>query len=131
MLSTYNWKKEHNRLWAELVPKGGQAETLQGELIRIAGKLSDQAYRNGNGNWDEWHEYMWRFVGEQICADEALMAEEKELISNMVERIINEKDCPDISGSGSPYYVISEKVVDYCMRNKTLIPHIPNPDMNR
>jgi len=30
------WKKEQGRLWKELVPAEGQAETLQGELIRIA-----------------------------------------------------------------------------------------------
>ena len=62
----YDWTKEHDRLWDALVPKAGQADTLQGELIRIAGKLTDQAYRNGNMNWDADHERLWRFVGRHL-----------------------------------------------------------------
>src|SRR5262245_42672150 len=64
---SYNWKQEHYRLWAALVPKQGQADTLQGELIRIVGKLTDEAYRNGNMNWDADCEKMWRFVAKQLC----------------------------------------------------------------
>jgi hypothetical protein len=45
-----HWKREHARLWKATVPAQGQAATLQGELIRITGKLTDQAYRNGNCN---------------------------------------------------------------------------------
>src|SRR5688572_23131809 len=62
----YSWTQEHKRLWKALVPAEGQADTLQGELIRIAGKLTDQAYRNGNMNWDDEHEKMWRFVGRHL-----------------------------------------------------------------
>lgn len=62
----YDWKKEHERLWAALVPNEGQADTLQGELIRIAGKLTDEAYRNGNINWDSDCERMWRFVAKHL-----------------------------------------------------------------
>ncbi len=40
-----DWKKEHARLWAALVPPSGQAAALQGELVRIAGKLTDEAER--------------------------------------------------------------------------------------
>jgi hypothetical protein len=65
-MKPYNWKKEQARLWATLFPADGQAETLQGELIRIAGKLTDQAFRNGNMNWDADHEKMWRFVGSHL-----------------------------------------------------------------
>jgi len=49
--TAYNWKREQTRLWQTLVPKSGRASTLQGELIRITGKLTDEAYRNGNMNW--------------------------------------------------------------------------------
>jgi hypothetical protein len=55
----YNWKQEQTRLWESLVPSQGQADTLQGELVRIAGKLTDQAFRNGNMNWDADHEKQW------------------------------------------------------------------------
>ena len=45
------WWEEQPRLWKELVPRSGQAGTIQGELIRCTGKLTDEAYRNGNVNW--------------------------------------------------------------------------------
>ena len=41
---------EYNRLWAENVPETGQATTLEGELIRIAGRVIYEY--NNNGNWN-------------------------------------------------------------------------------
>ena len=118
----YNWKKEHTRLWAELVPGSGEADTLQGELIRIAGKLTDQAFRNGNGNWDEEHERLWRFIGTKIGADPTFSKAEQNLITEKIEEIIRDKDCPNLNGESSPYYFISERVVDWCMACPELIP---------
>jgi hypothetical protein len=61
----YDWEKEQTRLWNSLVPASRPAETLQGELIRLAGKLTNQAYRNGNMNWDENYPKSWGFIGEK------------------------------------------------------------------
>jgi hypothetical protein len=83
----YNWKKEHTRLWNDLVPPDGQADTLQGELIRIAGKLTDQAFRNGNMNWDEDHEKMWRFVGKHLDDPQTFNESERQLIRDKIEEI--------------------------------------------
>ena len=127
----YVWKKEHTRLWAELVPSEGQAKTLQGELIRIEGKLTDQAYRNGNMNWDSDHERMWRFIGQSIGDDPIFCAEEQSLIKEKIEEIIRDEECPDLSGDGSPYYIIAEKVVDWCMAHPVPIPHKADPSLQR
>lgn len=40
-------------LWDYLVPLGGGAQTLQGEIIRIAGRLGHEVLDNGYLNWDE------------------------------------------------------------------------------
>ncbi|MDD5262250.1 MAG: hypothetical protein PHD76_10440 [Methylacidiphilales bacterium] len=127
----YEWKKEHTRLWSELVPASGQAETLQGELIRIAGKLTDQAYRNGNMNWDEEHERMWRFIGDTIADDPAFSKADQSLIREKIEEIIRDEACPNLSGDSSPYYFVSEKVVDWCMAHPKPIPHEKDPDLIR
>lgn len=127
----YQWKKEQSRLWTELVPPDGQADTLQGELIRIAGKLTDQAYRNGNCNWDASHERMWRFIGEKIAGDTIFSREEQAIIRENIEEIIREEACPDLSGDGSPYYIITEKVVDWCMAHPDPIPHQKDPNLKR
>jgi len=127
----YDWKKEHKRLWQEFVPAKGQANTLQGELIRIAGKLTDQAFLNGNMNWDADHERMWRFIGSQIATDPIFSAEEQALILRRIDEIIRDQECPDLSRDTSPYYFISEKVVDWCMAHPNSIPHSEDPTLNR
>jgi len=33
------YQKEHDKLYKELVPSQGDAETVHGELVRIAGRL--------------------------------------------------------------------------------------------
>jgi hypothetical protein len=128
---SYDWKKEHQRLWAALVPKEGQADTLQGELIRIVGKLTDEAYRNGNMNWDSECEKMWRFVAKHLCAADTFTAREREMIQDLVECIIADKDDPDVSGDGSTFYLVNEKVVDWCMAHPDPIPHKKDRKLKR
>lgn len=41
-----------SRLWDQLVPDSGQCQTLQGEVIRIAGRVGYEVYNNGGINWD-------------------------------------------------------------------------------
>lgn len=40
-------------LWDLLVPPSGKAETAQGEVIRIAGKVQHEFLDNGCTNWDD------------------------------------------------------------------------------
>lgn len=126
-----NWKKEHERLWSELVPQSGQAETLQGELIRISGKLTDQAFRNGNMNWDADHERMWRFVGLHLDDPSTFSEAERNLIRVKIQEIIRDNETPDVSGDGCCYYIINEKVVDWCMAHSTPIPHQEDESLGR
>jgi hypothetical protein len=46
------WQKAHQQLWELLIPSSGAAHTVQGEVVRIAGRISGELYRNGGGNWD-------------------------------------------------------------------------------
>jgi hypothetical protein len=48
-----NWRETLRRLRKDLVPLSGEAETLQGELVRCIENLADEAHRNGWMNWDE------------------------------------------------------------------------------
>ena len=51
--SKESWQETLRRLGKTLVPLSGEAETLQGELVRCVGNLNDEATRNGWMNWDE------------------------------------------------------------------------------
>ena len=44
--------RQHGDLWDLLVPDSGQCQTLQGEVIRIAGRVGHEVYDNGGINWD-------------------------------------------------------------------------------
>ena len=47
------WQKQHQELWQLLVPSSGNAETIQGEVIRISGKISHEIEGNGGCNSDK------------------------------------------------------------------------------
>lgn len=123
------WWEEQPRLWQALVPKTGQAATVQGELIRCTGKLTDEAYRNGNVNWSPGHERMARFVGRQLDDEATFSPEDRARIAAAVDRVIAEHQVPDVSGHGSPHYLLTEMAVRWCLANPDPIPHSPDPDL--
>lgn len=45
--------KEFQMFWEYLVPSYGKAQTAQGEIIRIAGRVQHEFLDNGCINWDE------------------------------------------------------------------------------
>lgn len=51
-VSTKGWHAQHNELWNLLIPSQGHANTVQGEVIRITGKVSYEVLDNGGINWD-------------------------------------------------------------------------------
>lgn len=46
------WEDRHRELWELLVPSSGAARTVQGEVIRISGRIADELDGNGGVNWD-------------------------------------------------------------------------------
>ena len=82
-----SWKKKFNYLWDYLVPSSGPAKTVQGELIRIGGRMADEFYRNGGINWDGEYRKMadalprYFSKGNPLSNDE--LAEIKTLISEI------------------------------------------------
>ena len=60
-------------LWNYLVPNGGEAATVQGEVIRIVGRLGYEALEMGHVNWDEDYVKMIDFWFETVGAAEEAM----------------------------------------------------------
>lgn len=52
VVSTEGWQAQHQELWNLLIPSKGHAKTVQGEVIRITGKVSYEILDNGGINWD-------------------------------------------------------------------------------
>jgi len=58
------WEDRHQELWRLLVPSSGAAATVQGEVIRISGRVSDEIDRNGGVNWDgDYRKMVVAFLG--------------------------------------------------------------------
>ena len=119
------WVGEHRKLWKALVPPRGPAKSLQGELIRLTGRLADEAYRNGNMNWSKGHERAWKFVGRSL-RDPALFSK-KQLaeIDRHVQWIIDHSDLLPAEGQESPYEMLMERAAQWCLAHPKLIPFKP------
>lgn len=117
-----SWQKDYDRLWRELVPSRGRATTLQGELIRCIGGLTDEAYRNGNENWGPMFERMLDFVENTLTDTDVFDQTEIDRITSCARKVRASVEKPDLSGKGSCYYFLAEKAVQWCRRKAELIP---------
>jgi hypothetical protein len=52
------WSAQHQELWELLVPSSGLAPTIQGEVVRISGRIARELDGNGGGNWDSEYKMM-------------------------------------------------------------------------
>jgi hypothetical protein len=60
------WQAAFSELTKRLVPREGEADTKQGEVIRCLGNLADEAMRNGNVNWGERQLAMVAYVRREL-----------------------------------------------------------------
>lgn len=47
------WQKQFDELWELLVTGSGHADTVQGEVIRTIGRITNEILDNGGVNWDD------------------------------------------------------------------------------
>lgn len=87
------WEQNYNNLWDYLIPSKGPALTVQGEVIRIAGRVADELLRNGGGNWDRDYRQMLNAYIKHIASHNSLEEDEiltlKGLISD-IDRLMDE-----------------------------------------
>jgi len=77
VLTGYTWQERYEQAWTLLVPSNGSAATVQGEVVRIAGKVNDELLRNAMGNWNKEYRKMLTAMSAYLQQGNALS--EKEL----------------------------------------------------
>jgi len=81
------WEEQYQELWDLLVPSSGPAVTVQGEVIRIAGRICDELERNGAVNWDLGYRKMADAFAVHVASGrplaEPLLAETRELVAQL------------------------------------------------
>ena len=98
---------------------------MQGEVIRAVGRLSDEAYRNGNYNFRKGHRMLCQYLRLKLRDPEVFSATEIQEIDQWIDRMLDAKN-PDLSGAESCYYRLTEKAVQWCQAKPDPIPHKPN-----
>ncbi len=83
------WQDQHQELWEWLVPSSGAAATVQGEVIRIAGKVADEIDRNGGVNWDADYGKMTHAFLQHVASGAPLSDAERERAARAVAEVRN------------------------------------------
>ena len=114
-------------IWQNFVPKSGQAELVQGELVRAVAKLRDEAQRNGNINFNEkCHGILIAYLRTKLS--------DHEIFNSKTILQIN-TDLDRLSLEGQPYTDdelfdrLDERVVDWYMCYGDEITHKNNADL--
>lgn len=124
VVNSKDYFKTAKVIWQKLVPKSGQADTVQGELLRAIEKLRDEAQRNGNGNFNKnCHGLLIDFLRNILTSE------------NLFEKLTKDKindDLDRLSIKNNPYTEddiydrITERIVDWYLINPTQISHMKN-----
>jgi hypothetical protein len=78
---------QFEELWDLLVPGSGSAATVQGEVVRIAGRICDELERNGGVNWDAAYGKMADAFATHVASGsplaKPLLDESRELVKHL------------------------------------------------
>lgn len=81
------WSKQHQELWDFLVPASGCAKTLQGEVIRITGRVANEILGNGGVNWDKEYRKILSALMEYFQMGNPLSDIEQQQLSNSINSL--------------------------------------------
>ena len=129
-------------LWKELVPVGGEAETMQGEIVRAVGRLEDEYNRNGNVNWEpggyhcEFVEFLKRHLADPSTFDPSTVKEIKDAAEQVrlaaedleTEIVGGEKVQSQKRFADDALEILIKRSVEWCEKHPTPIYKQPGQD---
>ena len=115
-------------IWQNYVPKRGQADSVQGELLRASEKLRDESQRNGNINWDDGHEILASFILKTLQSSRDVSDEAKLQLGRDIARI---RDYENPYTEDDLFDRVEKVIFDWYLRNKDPIAKEKNPDLHR
>jgi hypothetical protein len=129
------YEDEYGQLWDTLVPKAGQADTVQGELVRAIGRLASESHRNINLNWDQGFRHFVAFLRENLRARDVFSPtdiEEIEFDLDLISEFGNNIALLDCTADEEDSYDrIIDRVVEWCRAHPESIPHETNVMLGR
>lgn len=104
------WQDQFEELWNLLVPPSGHAPTVQGEVVRIAGKVTREILDNGACNWSRDYKKLPQALPGYLAQGNTLEAPLAEEAVRLAKGIGAESDEEEL-------YRLSELVVAWVLRN--------------
>ena len=90
ILTGDTWEKRYMQAWDSLVPSNGSASTVQGEVVRIAGRVNDELLRNAMGNWDKEYRKMLTAISGYLQQGNALSENELAEVADIQKHILED-----------------------------------------
>ena len=90
ILTGDTWEKRYMQAWDSLVPSSGSATTVQGEVVRIAGRVNDELLRNAMGNWDKEYRKMLTAMSGYMQQGNALSENELAEVADIQKHILED-----------------------------------------
>jgi len=118
---------EARALWKTYVPKIGQADTVQGELVRAVEKLRDEALRNGNVNWSKGHVIVAEFVRDTLIGSGLFDESSVNEIRRDINGLLADYDYPGTTDE--PYDRLLDHVVEWSLAHPDPVPLKRNPKL--
>ena len=81
------WEEQYEELWSFLIPSSGAAKTVQGEVIRIPGRVRDELDRNGGANWDRDYRKMLQALPQYLSLGNPLSDQELEETKELIAQV--------------------------------------------
>ena len=92
-----SWEEQYEELWSFLIPSIGAAKTVQGEVIRIPGRVRDELDRNGGANWDRDYRKMLQALPHYLSLGTPLSDTELEEIKQAIAQIHSKENDDEAS----------------------------------
>ena len=90
VLTGNTWEARYEQAWTLLVPSNGSATTVQGEVVRIAGRVNDELLRNAMGNWDKEYRKMLTAISGYLQQGNSLSESELAEVADIQKYILED-----------------------------------------
>ena len=90
ILAGHTWEERYEQAWTLLVPSSGSASTVQGEVVRIAGRVNDELLRNAMGNWNKEYQKMLNAITGYLQQGNPLSESELAEVADIQKHILDD-----------------------------------------
>ena len=90
ILAGHTWEEHYEQAWTLLVPGSGSATTVQGEVVRIAGRVNDELLRNAMGNWNKEYRKMLNAISGYLQQGNPLSESELAEVADIQKHILED-----------------------------------------